>query len=154
MRAQKIEVNQDYVDQVNKWVEEWISRPDSMLVTQFLSDYGIAWPYLKQLMGMSPTLKNTFEVAVSTLHTRLLSYAMENKDMSKHMRDIVFRYIKMYDSHCFDLEIDSKKEIAQSQNVLLVNYESENYADAPVEGVFEDKYRDNTNKRRSRITSK
>lgn len=152
--VQQAKVSEEYLDTICDWLEEWVEKPTSMAIPQFLSHRGIGWGFFKQFLDMSPKLQNTFEVVVCELHSRWIDYAFSKKELSRHIHSILMRYLRVYDPHAFDLELMAKKEVAESSNLTLIKYESENYSSSDLQGVFKQKYEDNANKRRSRKKAK
>ena len=145
-----VKVSDEYLDTICDWLDAWVEKDDSWAIPQFLKEYGIGWSYFKQFLDISPKLQNTFEVVISMLHTRWLSYAMQKDEMPRHMQTILLRYLKVYDNHSYWVETEARKEIAQESQLNFINFESENYSDAKLQGLYKQIYDDNANKRRDR----
>lgn len=148
-----VQVSDEYLETVCKWLEKWTKESDSWIVAQFLKKYGIGWSYFKHFLTISPKLKNIFEVTVATLCERWVMYAMERKDLPKHMAKLVLRYIKVYDNHAYDQELEAKKELAREETTSALDYVKEDYAREQLEGVFKRIYELNSDKRRGKSAS-
>lgn len=147
----KIQISEEYIETVCMWLEEWAESPQSMVIPQFLSKHGISWKYLKQMMDLVPSLNNTFQVVVSTLHSRWIDLAFRKDELSRHLTSILMRYLRVYDAHAFEVEMAAKKEMQDAQSgAQLILYDAEDFKNAKLSGHFKDLYEKNVDRRRSR----
>lgn len=149
--AYKVNVSEEYLDTVASWLETWGEKPSSLVISQFLSEYGIGWSYFKQFRDLSPKINNIFETVIAKLHARWVDYAFQKKDLPRHLTSLLMRYIRVYDDHAYQLETDAKKEIAESSaGINFTRYKSENYSDADLQGIYKKFYELNEKKRKRR----
>ncbi len=152
-RMRHIQVSDEYLETVCNWLEDWMKESDSWIIAQFLKKHGIGWSYFKHFLTISPKLKNIFEVAVATLCEKWVLYAMTKKNLPSHMQKVILRYLRVYDNHAYDLELESKKELAREETTAALDYVKEDYAKEQLEGVFKRIYELNSNKRRGKSAS-
>lgn len=150
MKMQKIDVSDEYLDTLCRWIDEFASDADSLTIPQFLSQKGIGYHYFKYFIYRSPKVRNAYEVMKSALCDRWVRKAMSDKNMPQHQAKVLMRYLSVYDSHARDLDEESKKAIAEVEKIAELNFTSENYASSKLEGVYKGFYEKNTNKRRSK----
>lgn len=148
-----IQVSEDYIETVCEWLEIWMKEADSWIIAQFLKKHGIGWSYFKHFLTISPKLKNLFEVVVASLCEKWVFYAMGKKNLPQHLQKIVLRYIRVYDNHAYDQELEAKKELAKEETTTALDYVKEDYAKEQLEGVFKRIYELNSNKRRGKSSS-
>lgn len=146
---QELQVSEEYLDTVVDWLEEWGSKESSLVISQFLTDYGIGWKYFKQFLEISPKVLNAFEVATSRLHVRWLHFALSQKDLPRHLHSVLMRYLRAYDHHVYDLDLAARQQLNQEPNVTFRRYESKDYGSAELQGIYKQMYDANVNKRRS-----
>lgn len=150
-QKRNVTVSEEYLDDLGGWLKEWASKKDSMILAQFCSKYGIGFSYLKHFTFLSQQFGNIYEVAIATLCERWLDYAMKTKNMPQHMQKVIMKYLRAYDHHSFDMEMEAKKEVAREETLSsITNYVAEDYSKEKLEGVYKQFYDQNVNKRRSR----
>lgn len=148
-----VQVSEEYLDTVCQWLEKWGHQEDSWIIAQFLKKHGIGWSYFKHFLTLSPKLKNTFEVVIAGLCEKWVRYAMEKKSLPQHMQKIILRYLRVYDNHAYDMDLEAKKELAREETTATLDYVKEDYAREQLEGVFKRIYELNSNKRRGKEAS-
>ena len=146
--VEKIKVSEEYLDTVCQWLEEWVTKPSSLAIPQFLAEKGIGWKYFQQFRDLSPRVNNTFEVVIAQLHAKWMKYAFSKKILPKHLTSILMRYLRVYDDHAYQVEIAAKKEISENSSLNFVPYESKNYGNSSLQGIYKKFYKINEDKRR------
>jgi hypothetical protein len=149
MKMKQIEVSDEYLDSLCKSLKAWSEKEDSLTMPQFLKEKGIGYPYFKYFIYRSPKVNNTYEVAKSTLSARWLSKAMDHKDMPNHQAKVLMRYLTLYDSHGRDMDQQAKEAIAEVEKKAELNFITDNYASAKLDGDYKQHYEVNANKRGS-----
>lgn len=150
----EISVSDEYLETVANWLEEWREGKNSWTIPQFLAQHGIGWSYFQAMTKLSPYLHNVFEVTVSILFSKWLNYAFNKKDLPKHLHKVLMKYLKAYDNHVYSVEQESKKELADASCFAMTNFAAENFANERLQQPFKRIYDGQSNKRRSRKSSK
>jgi hypothetical protein len=150
MKEPRIQVSTEYLDDLCDKMLDWVKKPDSMTVPQFLKWKGLGYSYLKYFCFISDKVNNTFEHMRSILFCKWFDMAMKEKELPKHQITLLNRYIKYYDAHTMDLEKEIREKEAEVKAITEMRITAENYARAQLESPFADFYEDNANKRRGR----
>ncbi len=149
--ARAVDVSDGMIERIGTALEKWAENESHMIIAEFCSEFGIGYNYLKHFVWTYPRLANIYETTLSTLCVRWLKYARDKDNLSSHMAKIVLRYLRAYDLHARDQEIEARKEIALAETdpTRNLNIEVKDYATEKLEGVFKLKYDENVDKRRS-----
>ena len=149
--AKAVDVSDGMIERIGSSLEKWAQQESNMIIAEFCSEFGIGYNYLKHFVWVYPRLANIYETTLSTLCVRWLKYARDHNDLSPHMAKIVLKYLRAYDLHARDQEIEARKEIARAESdpTRELNVELQNYAQEKLEGMFKLKYDRNVDKRRS-----
>lgn len=146
----KISVSKEYIETVCEWLEKWAEEESSLIIPQFLKQYGLGWTYFKALMEMCPQLHHVFENTISGLCSKWLVYGMNMKDLPQHQQKILMKYLRVYDNHAYHVDQEAKKELAENTQFSVNNYAAEDYSQERLKGLYKRLYDDNINKRRDR----
>lgn len=146
-KRRNVTVSEEYLDDLGEWLKEWAQKKDSMILAQFCRKYGIGFSYLKHFTTVSQQLANIYEVAIASLCERWLMYAIDTKEMPQHMQKIIMKYLRAYDHHSFDQEMEARKEVVREENNSIANYVKEDYSKERLEGIYKHLYDQNVNKR-------
>lgn len=154
--ARYLNISDEYLESVCEWLEEWSREKDAWIMAQFLKKHGIGWTYFKYFLTISPRLTNVFEKTIAGLCEKWLFYAMRAEKLPSHMQKVVMKYLRAYDNHAYDVEIEARKSVAAAaaREAALAEanpdaYRKEDYAKEELEGLYKDIYERNTNKSRS-----
>lgn len=150
MKSRTVSVSPEYLDSLCEWMEEWSKDENSYIIPQFLQKHGIGYPYLKYFVEQSPKVCGYFEVMKATLCNRWLDLSLKKDNLPPHRTKVLMRYLRIYDSHGFDMEQQSKEQIAAASKEAETKYIIENYGKQPIDKDYESHYSNNTNKRRDR----
>lgn len=145
MYPNQIQVSETYIEQVGSWLINWVQKEDSYTLSQFIKEKGISYQFLKMMTYQSLELANTYDIVKSTLHTKWLKLAMEKDELPPHRAKVLMRYLRLYDSHGMDIELETRKAVAQVEMREQINYSVENYAGAPLEATYKLDYEKQAN---------
>ena len=148
MEMRQINVSDEYLDSVCEWLLSWAEKEDSFALPQFIQEKGIGYPFLKFFSHRSPKVHNTMEVVKAMLHTRMLKKIMVEHNMSNHQAKVLLRYLKIYDSHAYDMETQERMAVAEAEKKAEAFYAAENYANLPLEPQYEKIYQKNEQKKK------
>ncbi len=147
MKMRRFDASDEYLDSLCEWMLEFAEKEDSLIIPQFLALKGIGYPFLKYFVSVSPKVANSFEIMKSKLCNRWLSKGLTMDNLSPHMAKVMIKYIRLYDSHGFDLEQEARQQIAVAEKTAEVKtIIAENYQDAKLDAKYETLYIDNTRK--------
>lgn len=149
MKMRRIDVSDEYIESLGEWMLKWVKKPDAYTISQFLQYKGIGYPYFKYFIYEYPQLHNIYEVVKSILCNRWLKMALQQKDIPQHRAKVLMRYLRLYDSHGFDMEQEARQNVAAAEKTAELNYITENYARERLDGVYKQNYQKNVDKRRS-----
>ena len=152
--SREISVSKEYIETVCDWLENWAKKESSWIIPQFLKKHGLGWSYFQAMMDISPLLHNVFEVTVSGLCSKWMTYAFEKDDVPKHMKSILIKYLRVYDSHASFIDQEAKKDLDQHARFSVNNYEIEDYSKKELEGLYRKLYASNDKKRSLKKPSK
>jgi len=153
MKMMEISVSDEYLDSVCEWMMEWVQKDDSLTVPQFLQWKGIGYPFFKYFVYRSSKVMNTFEVMKSILCNRWFHKAMYTEDLSPQRAKILFRYLRLYDSHGLDIEQIAREERVAVERKVDLQFAADNYAREKLDGEYQHIYQQNDDKRRGREKS-
>ena len=145
----EISVSEDYIESLCERLEEWSNEKDSFAIPQFLKLNGIGWSFFQSIMESHPKLRNQFEVTIAGLYSKWFDYAMRSKSLPNHIDKILTKYLRVYDSHAFQVETELKKEVSEITKIITKNYAVEDYSKERLEGLYKSLYESESNKRRS-----
>jgi hypothetical protein len=154
MRMREVNVSEEYLESLCEWMMEWVKKDDALTVSQFLQCKGIGYPFFNYMKYQSPKVHNTFEVMKSILCNRWFHMAMTKETLPPHRAKLLMRYIRLYDSHGYEMELDARKTVAEAEKKVEVEYFAENYAREKLTGLYRDNYEKNDDKRRSQEEAK
>jgi len=144
---QPVEVNSQYVTNLQNDMIEWVKGEDSLTIPQFLEWKGIGYPALKYIIHHYPEVANTFEVIKAILCNKWFNMAMTKDKLPTHRSKMLGRYVRWYDSHVLDMEEESKKRITEVETKTHLQYLAESYARSDLTEPYKEIYDDNVNKR-------
>lgn len=148
MKARPIQVSEEYLETVCEWMIEFANKEDSYTVPQFVQFKGIGYQYIKYFCAINDKVSNTFEIMKSVLHNRWLLLAMRLEELPAHRSKMLMRYLKLYDSHGLDVELEVKSAIAEVETKTNMRVTADNYAAAELQQPYTGIYESNDNKRR------
>lgn len=135
------------IDLLCEWLKEWRDKEKSLIIPQFLSQYGIGWDSFKYLMGKSPDLVSEFQITIAMLADKWLQYGISKKLLPRHMEKAFSRYLTLYDDHLWEKETEQKKSVAATEVDTVMNYVVEDYGKIALEGLYDQLYKQNVAKR-------
>ena len=144
----EVNVSDEYLDSLCEWMLEWVKRDDARTVSQFLQWKGIGYPFFNYIKHISPRVHNTFEVMKSILCNRWIHMAMTEDKIPSHRVKLLMRYVRLYDTHGYDMEIEARQQVAEAEKKVECDYFAENYAREKPNGIYRDLYDKNDDKRR------
>lgn len=149
MKAWKVSVSDEYLDDLCDDLEKWCELPKSMVITQFLQHRGIGYPYFRHFVQTNQRVAHTFEFVKAVLCNRWVEKAIDEKDMPAHLAKVLMRYLRLYDGHGLDIEKEMKAQEVEASTTAQMNFIAENYAREKLDGVNRTEYERNVNKRGS-----
>lgn len=144
-------VHEEYIESLATWLLEWVEKPTSLVTTQFLKERCISWANLDNLIRQSPNLANIFGYVEACLHTKWLELAMNHDKLPPHQAKVLMKYLRVYDTHSWNKEIDAKKEVAREEVNTVHEFIRETYEGAELQGIYKQFFDSNLNKRRGRF---
>lgn len=150
MNASLKKKHEEYIESLGTWLIEWVQKPNSWVITQFLKEYCISWDNLNNLIYQDANLANVFGYVESALHVKWIEMAMSNEKMPAHKVKVLMKYLRVYDKHSWNLEIEAKRAVAREEMNTTHEFIRENYEGAELQGIYREFFETNANKRRGR----